>query len=338
MSDWAYAYGKPTLSGDIKSSPDDFEVIENLALEPTGEGEHIVLQITKQRQNTDTVAKALARHANVAYRDVGYSGLKDFNAITQQWFSIYQPKAQPIDWGSFDFAGVQIDQVHRHNRKIKRGTHQSNLFKIKIRNVLGDFAELEQKITQIQKGGVPNYFGEQRFGRNLNNMRQAEALLIKGQRFKDRNLKSILYSAARSWMFNTILSERIKHNNWNSLCTQEPANLNGTNSVFIADNDDSEQIRLTSLDIHPTAPMWGKYKQEKVVQYSELHKFEQSVIGQYSDLCTGLEKANLNYQRRPIRMQVNQLLCTRESGDIVLSFNLLKGQFATSVMRELCLT
>ena len=338
MSQWAYAFNKPIFSGQIKKSPHDFRVTENLAFEPSGHGEHIVLQVTKQCQNTDTVAKALARHAKVAYRDVGYSGLKDFNAVTQQWFSIYYPKTQLIDWAEFEFSGVTIDQVDQHSRKIKRGTHQSNHFQITVRKFAGDSSELKNKIDQIQNHGVPNYFGQQRFGRNLNNMQRAQAMLLKGQRFKDRNLKSILYSAARSWLFNCILSERIKADTWTSLYPHEPVNLNGSNSVFSANNDLGENARLNSLDIHPTAPMWGRYKLDKVSQYPCLHEFEQSVIEPYADLSAGLEKAKLSYQRRALRLQVNQLECRQEGTDVVLSFSLLKGQFATSVLRELFLT
>lgn len=335
MSGWAYAYGKPTLIGSIKTVPEDFQVTENLAVEPSGEGEHIWLQITKQRQNTDTVAKALARHTNVAYRDVGYSGLKDFNAITQQWFSIYRPKGQAIDWDAFKFSGVTINQITRHNRKIKRGTHQSNYFKILVREIVGDLTEFNDRVIKIIESGVPNYFGEQRFGRNLNNMRQAYALLVKGQRFKDRNLKSILYSASRSWLFNMVVSERVKMKNWDSFYDNEPANLNGSNSVFNAENVQTELARLSSLDIHPTAPMWGKYSQDKVARYIDLHQFELSVMEPFKDLCAGLEKEKLSYQRRPVRMQVDQFSYEQQGGDVVIRFNLLKGQFATSVLREL---
>ena len=338
MSDWAYAYGEPKLTGQIKKSPNDFQVIENLGIVPCGEGEHIWLQITKQRQNTDKVAKALARHASVAYRDVGYSGLKDFNAVTQQWFSIYHPKNQQIDWDLFEFDGVQIDQVHRHTRKIKRGTHQSNDFKIKVCDIEGDASTLDAKIAQIQETGVPNYFGEQRFGRNLNNMHQAQALLVEGQSFKDRNLKSILYSSARSWLFNEILSTRIKNNSWAYLHEQEPANLNGSNSVFNAVIDSSEMDRLSALDIHPTAPMWGRYKDEKVSLYGALHEFEKTTLNHHADLCAGLEKANLSYKRRALRLKVNQFESLHTGNDIVVSFNLMKGQFATSVIRELFVT
>lgn len=338
MSAWAFAYGQPTLCGEIKKTPEDFQVIEDLRIEPAGQGEHILLQITKQRQNTDTVAKALARHADVAYRDVGYSGLKDFNAVTQQWFSIYKPKLTAINWDAFDCNGVEINQIHRHNRKIKRGTHRANQFQIRIRNFQGEDGDLSNKIKAIKRQGVPNYFGTQRFGRNCNNMQQAYSLLVKQQTIKNRNLKSIVMSSARSWLFNCIVSERLKTNTWSTLYDGEPANLNGSNSVFNATKDTQQQTRLASLDIHPTAPMWGVYKQDDIAHFSQLHDFECSVVKPYSELSTGLEKSKLSYQRRPIRMEVSQLDYTVEQKDVVLSFSLQKGQYATSVLRELILS
>lgn len=335
MSSWAYAHGQPSASGRIKVLPEDFQVIENMPIEPEGEGEHVWLQLTKQRQNTETVAKALARYANVNYRDVGYSGLKDFNAVTQQWFSIHQTKNKPIDWQAFEFAGVQIDQYRRHSRKIKRGTHKSNLFVIKVRDYVGDVSELENRVQLIQQQGVPNYFGEQRFGRDINNMHKATSLLVNGQTYKDKHLRGILYSSARSWLFNCIVSQRISEDSWTRLYEGEPVNLDGTNSVFKATNGHDEQNRLTEMDIHPTAPLWGKYKKEGVEEYSELHQNEQSVLASYKGLCAGLERSGLNYQRRATRMRVNELCYQHQDDGIEFSFSLRKGQFATSVIREL---
>lgn len=313
-------------------------MVEDLAVEPKGEGEHIWLQVTKRRQNTETVAKALARHADVAYRDVGYSGLKDFNAVTQQWFSIYQPKAQPIDWSAFDFSGVQIDKISRHVRKIKRGTHKSNHFAIKIRDFTGDLSDFKNRIKLIGEQGVPNYFGVQRFGRDLNNMRQAIALLVKRQKFKDRHLQSMLYSSARSWLFNCVLSERIANDSWARLHPGEPTNLNGTNSLFNAENSVDEEARLAELDIHPTAPMWGKYSKNAERPYPELHQMELAILDRYADLCVGLEKAALDYQRRALRMKIKDLRCDMDGNELLLQFGLQKGQFATSVLRELLRT
>ncbi|MBX2849494.1 MAG: tRNA pseudouridine(13) synthase TruD [Acidiferrobacterales bacterium] len=338
MSAWEHAYRHPDLSATLKSKVEDFQVIENMDIEPTGEGEHIWLQITKQQQNTDAVAKAVARHTGVSYRDVGYSGLKDFNAITQQWFSVYLPKEKIIDWAAFSLKGVVINQVKRHQRKIKRGTHKSNSFKIKIRDLDGDLDLLQERVQEIKCNGVPNYFGAQRFGRGCNNMTQAYAMLVNGQTVKGHHLKSLYFSAARSWLFNCIVSQRIKSNRWRSLYQNEPTNLNGTNSIYSAESSASEETRLASLDIHPTAPLWGDYSPDSVDKYSELHNFEQSAIEHHADIQKGLSSCGLRYQRRPIRMQVADLRLAQGEKEATLSFTLLKGQFATSVMREIVAT
>ena len=80
----AYAYGSPEVVGVIKQSPEHFMVTEVMDIEPSGEGEHYWLDITKMRLNTDAVAKSLARFSGVSNRDVGYSGMKDFHAVTRQ--------------------------------------------------------------------------------------------------------------------------------------------------------------------------------------------------------------------------------------------------------------
>jgi len=335
MLEWHYVFGKPSSYGTIKRTPEDFRVTENLGVKPDGTGEHIWLHITKRRQNSDTVAKALARYVNVAYRDVGYSGQKDFQAITQQWFSIYLPKKIDIDWGGFSLEGVVIDEINQNKRKIKRGTHQSNSFEIIVRDITDDNSELTERLSLIRQQGVPNYFGEQRFGRERRNINQAYSLLVEGKRFKDRNLKGLLYSSARSWLFNSVVSKRIEQGSWDTLYDSEPVNLNNSASVFNADDDERLNTRLLELDIHPTAPLWGKFSSDIVKEYGELHEFEVKVLEPYTDFCNGLEQAGLKYQRRPIRLSVNDFEYSFSENNLRLCFDLSKGQFATSVLREL---
>jgi len=334
LNNWAYAHGEPTARGCIKITPEDFHVSEYMQVEPTGEGEHVWLHISKTRQNTEQVAKALARHANIAYRDVGYSGLKDFFATTEQWFSVWLPGTTDPDWAAFDLQGVSIKQVCRHTRKIRRGTHKSNRFAIRVRQFAGDFDHLEDKVKQITRYGVPNYFGSQRFGRDASNLPQAVALLVDGQKINNRNLRGIVISSARSWLFNCVVSERLRQNTWNILYDNEPANLDGSGSIFNSQGSD-EQTRLASLDIHPTAPMWGERKQGLTEDYVDLHQFELAVLAPYQALCRGLESSGTAYQRRPVRMVVNDLVMTKSKDSIELNFELQRGQFATSVLREL---
>jgi tRNA pseudouridine13 synthase len=340
--------------GVIKASPEDFIVTEIMDVELTGEGEHVWLWIRKTKQNTDQVAKQLARLCGLAYRDVSYSGLKDFFAVTEQWFSVWLPRNEMPDWNTFSMQGVEILKFVRHQRKIKRGTHRANQFSIKITDLDGTqhTQKLEQRLQLIRQQGVPNYFGSQRFGRGARNIEKAQSMFSAEIRVKDRNLRGIFLSAARSWLFNRILSERINDHSWQTLYFGEPANLDGSASVFNAIKDlavDSERSlvlqnqqslalqtqRLQDLDIHPTGPMWGDAKPQTFDAYPELHELESAIVANHSRLANGLVAARIDYQRRPTRMRVRDFSWQIEGQQLRLSFSLSKGQYATSVLREL---
>jgi len=176
----AYANQAPNVHAKLKVIPDDFIVTEKMDVVPSGEGEHYWLDISKTKCNTEQLAKALARFANVNARDVGYSGMKDFFAQTRQWFSVWKPKGGVPAWHEFKLDGVTVHQVVKHTRKIKRGTHRANHFDIVLRDIessgsnVDDVDALEQRLLKIKTYGVPNYFGEQRFGRNADNMNQVQ--------------------------------------------------------------------------------------------------------------------------------------------------------------------
>lgn len=345
-----YAYGQSLLSGKLKVEPEDFIVTELMDVQPMGEGEHTWLDITKTRCNTDAVAKALARFAGVAYRDVAYSGMKDFHAVTRQWFSVWRPKGEPLQWADFSLDGVQVNEIVKHTRKIKRGTHRANAFSIRVTSLKWldsqqDSSlieqEIEKRLNLIKQSGVPNYFGEQRFGRNANNMRQALDMLSGGKRVKDRNLRGLLLSSARSWLFNMCVSARIGNNTWQQLYANEPANLNGTNSFFASEGSEQEKTRLEALDIHPTAPMWGDGAAIKAEGFPELNAFELTVFKSMQAIANGLVNARVDYQRRPVRSVPAELNweferdASNEVHGVVIHFELQSGQFATSVIREL---
>lgn len=335
LNNLAYAFGGPKIKGQIKASPEDFCVTEQLEVVPSGVGEHYWLHISKIKCNTDRLAKELAKFANVAPRDVGYSGMKDFFAVTEQWFSIWLPGVEPPNWREFDYPGVTINRIERHGRKIKRGTHKSNLFKIQIRDVDGAIDSFMEVVELIKIHGVPNYFGSQRFGRNANNMNQVLALFCGGRRPKNRSLYGLLLSAARSWVFNKIVSARVEQKSWQTLLAKEPACLDGSNSVFISDAASDETQRLAAMDIHPSAPMWGQGSERLMNSAPALHDWELDVILGEQKLCDGLENARLEYRRRSIRSRVRNMHAVANDKGLALSFELQRGQFATSVLREL---
>jgi len=90
-----YAEGEPVLSGLLRQQLDSFQVEEVLGFEPEGDGEHLFLFIEKRGLNTEQVAQQLARLAGLPMRQISYSGMKDRNAITRQWFSVHLPPAAP---------------------------------------------------------------------------------------------------------------------------------------------------------------------------------------------------------------------------------------------------
>ena len=335
LNNLAHAFGGPKIQGQIKVCPEDFRVAEKLEIIPSGAGEHYWLHISKTKWNTDQVAKELAKFAKVARRDVGYSGLKDFFAVTEQWFSVWMPGAKPTNWGDFDHPGLTINRVERHTRKIKRGMHKNNCFEIQIRDLHGSVESFMQTIERIKTEGVPNYFGSQRFGRNSDNMNQALALFNEGKKPKNRTLTGLLLSAARSWIFNQIVSARVDQQSWQTLMKREPACLEGSNSMFISDAAPEETHRLAAMDIHPSAPMWGRGSERLMNDSPALHQWELGVIMDEQSLCDGLERANLEYRRRSIRSNVRNLHAELNQDGVALSFELPRGQFATSVLREL---
>jgi len=188
-------------------------VQEILSFQPEGSGEHAFLQIQKQGENTEYVARLLARFAGVRQRDIGYAGLKDRHGRTTQWFSVWLPGKEDPDWSQLETPSIQVLQAVRHARKLKRGVLSGNRFQLLIRDWAGDKSRLEMQLQCIKKSGFPNYFGSQRFGHQGQNVNKALALL-QGAKVK-RELRSIYLSAVRSYLFNQILSQRIIANNWN---------------------------------------------------------------------------------------------------------------------------
>ena len=331
----------PNAIANIKTVPEDFKVTELMEVECSGEGEHIWLNIKKVKMHTDQVAKSLAKLAGIHPKDVGISGMKDFLASTSQWFSVWLPGIRDEDlpdWYSLENDSLKILSIQRHSRKLKRGTHTGNFFKILLRNIEGDKQTIEQKLQLFKEVGVPNYFGEQRFGRGGSNLHQALQSMQSGRKIKQRQKRAMVLSSARSWLFNCILSERLKVNTWLEAQAGEPLNLNGSRQIFIAESLEEAHTRIQQLDVHTTAPLWGKGGNKVMDQANDLCAFEEHVLSEFEVFRNGLEQAGLEYSRRAMRY-IPQGLTWRfiesSSNGLELQFSLGRGQFATSLLREL---
>jgi len=331
LPDWRRAFGGPVFEGLIKQNPSDFQVTEVLGFTPSGDGEHDFLWVEKAGANTVWVARSLGRHAGVADRDVGYAGQKDRHAVTRQWFSVRRPTGEGTDWQSYEQSGVRILETSRNQRKLKRGANTANHFRIAVQGAGADQEAITERLGLIRINGVPNYFGEQRFGRDGGNMKLVKDL-FSGKRLK-RDKRSIALSSARSYLFNEILHARVVDDNWSQALPGELLNLDGTGSVFTPDAIDDEIIsRLAGLDIHSTGALWGKGDpkgQGAAIEY------DRNAAAKMPDLAAGLEKFGLSQARRALRLHVRELTWEFTDDVLWLEFSLVRGTFATAVLREL---
>jgi tRNA pseudouridine13 synthase len=334
LPQWLRAHGAPLFSASIRDQPADFRVVENLGFELSGAGEHDYLWIEKTASNTEWVARQLARHAGVRAADVGFAGLKDRHAITRQWFSV--PVRGDTDWASFAADGVTILDARRHQRKLRRGGHDDNTFRIALRTSRAAAMRdaVDERLARIRTHGVPNYFGPQRFGHDGGNVALARRL-FQGARLR-RDKRSIAISAARSFLFNEILTARVADGSWQRILPGERVNLDGSGSVFRAEAVDEEiERRARELDIHPTATLWGLRDE---ISQGAIETLERNATQAHRDLRTGLERLAVKASHRALRLRVSELSWEVEDDVLWVEFRLPPGAFATSVLREIAAT
>ncbi|MFO2967430.1 tRNA pseudouridine(13) synthase TruD [Legionella pneumophila serogroup 1] len=330
---WPRAYGIPNSTATFKLCPEDFQVNELFEGQFSGEGEHIVLKIEKKGLTTEEVVKSLARLINKPIKLISYAGLKDKQALTTQWLSIHAPGEVIEGIETLEAPGWKILECTRHNKKLRPGFLSGNHFTITLRNVSNE-TDLIHRIEQIKLKGVPNYFGEQRFGRDGGNLIKAEEILVQGRKVKDRFLKGMYFSAARSWLYNLILSRRVKESSWNLPLLGDVIQLVGSNSVFVNDKSMDEQLlqRIGEKDVSPASPLPGRSK--NLVKGTALQIINE-VYAEWSAWLDGLEKNGLEEAWRANILYPEQIEYRINQGTVELSFVLPAGAYATVVLREL---
>jgi len=326
------AYGDAVLKGKFRSRPEDFIVEEINAFEAHGEGEHLLLTIEKRGLNTAFVARELASWTGINEMGIGYAGMKDRHAVTRQRFSVHLPKKIAPDFDSLHIDGVKLLEWQWHNRKLPRGALAGNQFTLLLRDIEAEKSSLENRLSQIRDHGLPNYFGEQRFGRERANVGMALKMFA-GQRVK-REQRSIYLSAARSEIFNAVLAARIGSGNWLSALEGEVWMINGSHSIFGPEAfTDELKSRAEKLEIHATGAMWGK---GELRTQSVVREIELAVANSHVELCQGLEAADMKQERRALRIQVRDLSWEwPELHQLKCHFSLPPGAYATELLAEL---
>ena len=334
------AWGAPLANGVLRATPEDFEVDEILGFAASGEGPHALLRVRKRGANTEWVARELARAAGVKPFEVGFAGMKDRNAVTTQSFTVPRGKRAAEEFVGLRGEGYEVLEAAAHQRKLPRGALEGNRFVITVRNFACDGGELKERLRQIAAGGCPNYFGEQRFGREAGNLGQvlgAARKLAEGardaRRHRGRDDAGFMLSAARSLIFNAMLAERVMQRTWNRLSAGDVANLDGRGSVFAVDSVDAElEQRCATLDVHPTAPLAGVG--ESLARGDVLAR-EEAVAAQFPEALAVIRAEGMKPERRALRIRVRELEHEYVGDTLRVRFALSSGSFATTVLREI---
>ncbi len=153
----------PGVGGVIKQNLDDFRVDEIPLYEASGEGTHLYFRVLKAGIPTPAAVGRIARYLGVRPGDIGFAGLKDAHATTSQWMSIEHEDPQKLE--AFHDSQMRISDITRHTNKLRPGHLRANRFRVRIRDVGEDALDRAGTILDVlQRRGVPNYFGRQRFG------------------------------------------------------------------------------------------------------------------------------------------------------------------------------
>jgi tRNA pseudouridine13 synthase len=202
-----------------------------------------------------------------------------------------------------------------------------------VRDLRGDRDALAQRLAWIAAGGVPDYFGPQRFGRGGANIDRARAWAAGGGAPRERAARAFALSAARSALFNAVLAERVRRGDWERLLQGEAVLLDGRRSFFRADAIDAAlEQRCGQLDVHPSGPLWGRGESPAS---GDALAVEAAVLGTEPALCALLEAEGLQHERRALRLPVRTLQWSIDGDELALSFELSRGAFATAVLHEI---
>jgi len=243
----------------IREAPEDFRVVEEPLYPATGEGKHTFLFVEKRGRTTEQVARELARASGTQSRDVGYAGRKDRHAITRQWFSL--EGVDPDAALDFELEDARVLEAKRHEHKIRTGHLRANTFEIVLRSEAPiEAAPVEARAKELLRRGLPNRYGEQRFGRDGDNAERAREMLAGGRAPRDRRKARFLVSALQSEIFNAVLDARADAHD--AVMLGDIARVEESGGLFWVDDPEADAARAEAFEISATGPILGSKMRE----------------------------------------------------------------------------
>jgi len=322
------------MPGRLRAAPEDFVVDEIPAYLPSGEGEHLFVRFEKRDLTTPEAVRRIAAAVGADARDAGWAGLKDRHAVTTQWASFARADRERALAAAVD--GVRVLEAMRHGNKLRTGHLVGNAFTLRVRDVPRDrHGDASVVLERLARTGVPNYFGEQRFGVHGRNLARARAWLVDGGTApRDRFERKLLVSVLQSSLFNEVAAARVRDGLLGRALDGDILRVEESGGLFISRDPEKDDPRVGSWELSPTGPMFGA--RMRAAEGATLAR-ERAVL-----VASGLDDAKLERfrawgegTRRVLRVRPSELSVVAEGDDLVVAFALPKGAYATVVMREL---
>jgi tRNA pseudouridine13 synthase len=338
----------PSIGGRIKATPDDFDVEEIAAYEPSGEGEFLYLWIEKRGMGAEYFTRQIAHRLGIAAGEVGTAGLKDRHAVTRQWVSV--PAGVEPNLPHLAGDDLRVLRVSRHSNKLRAGHLHGNRFRILIRDVATAIdvpAVVAAVVARLRQNGLANFYGPQRFGHDGETLQLGLALLLDqpvppgrdGRQPNLRNpfLRKLALSAVQSGLFNLYLAGRLTDGLLQQVLLGDVMAKWPFGGMFTAEDMAAEQARFDRREIVTAGPLFGRKtfparhdaagREEAILTDAGLQR---SSFARFGKLLQGTRRHNLIY--------LDDLAATVEPAGVRLTFTLPAGSYATVLLRELMKT
>jgi len=324
--------------GTLRARDDDFVVDEELPYAPSGVGDHVFIRIEKRGMTSPAAAQALARALGVRDRDLGIAGMKDRRAVTRQWISL-PPPITPEQALAVALPDLRVLEAHRHPHKLRTGHVRANRFVLRVRDVAAGAAERAGAVLAAlaQAPGAPNWYGEQRFGRDGDNAARGKALVTGARALgRDRRMDRLMVSALQSQLFNDWLVARLADGLYRAVIAGDVLHKRG-GGMFDCDDPTTDTARLLAGELVVTGPMFGD-RMRSPVDGSPAAAREAAILA-----GAGLDRgafatvrAIAEGTRRDATIEVRDAAVTPVDGSTIdVAFTLPGGAYATTVMREI---
>jgi tRNA pseudouridine13 synthase len=337
----------PGTGGLHKASPEDFIVDELPAYAPSGEGAHTFVHFEKRALTTAEAVNRLCRALDVSQKDAGVAGQKDRQALTRQWISL--PGVDPALALAATVDGIRVLEAVRHPHKLRTGHLAGNRFTLTLRGVGAAALERAQAILdRLATVGLPNYFGQQRFGVRGDNAARGKSLLAPptpGDATRRPRIpgteRRMLVSAYQAELFNRYLDARIDDDLVGTALVGDVLKKTDTGGLFTADEVAiaDAQARLAAHAVVVTGPMYG-HKMMSPPPGTPSRAREDAILSGEFDDGVGAEAFKVMGKlaegtRRPLVVPLGAPSVRPADDDaLILEFALPSGSYATVLLAE----